>query len=210
MTDKEYYKYQHTSSQRSAARKLALQKTTTQKYETQHRAAQRSAEQKPAEKHKSSVKKWIIAILLTVNLILFFVGVFSCIWTSENNRILNSFSDTFYYTDKNGEVELTLNDEQTVSMKFTQTRVKIYDSYLADTREDGLYITLFIHHYAEKKGYEVTKSNTEMFGEYSLHNFLYNGNFRRDQTADADIDFLEDRRWYVNAVSTVIGWLGMV
>jgi hypothetical protein len=174
------------------------------------RRRENSAEHKSPPKHKQKLRKWLFAISISLNIILFVVGLFSCIWTTENNRIFNSFSDVFYYTEKNGKVELTLNEEQTVSMKFGKESVKIYDSYLADTREDSLYITLFVRKYAEGKGYEVTKTNTEMLGEYSLHNFLYNGNFKRDQTADADLDYAADRRWYVNAFSTVIGWLGMI
>ena len=68
---------------------------------------------------------------------------------------------------------------------------------------------LFIRFYAEKNGYEVLKSNTQIIGEYRLHNILYTFGYKRAQTSDADIDLVRDGRWYVNAVSTVFGWIGI-
>ena len=46
-------------------------------------------------------------------------------------------------------------------------------------------------------------------GEYRLHNLLYSVGYKREQTGDADVDYVSNSRWYVNVVSSVFGWVGV-
>jgi hypothetical protein len=97
-----------------------------------------------------------------------------------------------------------------VSLQFGKNAVRVYNAYETDGREEGLYITLFVKEYAQQQGYTVERSNTDLYGELRLHNLLYEANFKRSQTADADLEFSADRRWYVNLASRLIGGLGIV
>lgn len=153
-------------------------------------------------------KHW--ALVLTVISILLFIGSMIClIGTSRNNAIINSIGEFTYEEAANGEVVLILADNKKITMQFGQTSVKVVDSYTAKSREESLTVALFIRKIASENGYAVTRKNTEIYGEYRLHNILYGLGVLREKTADSDLEYGEDSRWYVNAMSKFIGWIGI-
>jgi hypothetical protein len=169
----------------------------------------RRLRRKEAERSAKTMKhKGPLIALMVVNVLLFTAGLLSYIWTAKNNKIINSIAEEFVYEEENGKVELSVATDKTVTMRFNKNSVKIYDAYQAQSREESLCITLFVRKYADEKGYSVERSNTDLYGEYCLHNLLYDANFKRERTADADLEYKADRRWYVNAVGSFIGWIG--
>ena len=151
-----------------------------------------------------------LIVFTVVNIMLFMMNLYCLIKTTQNNKIFNSINTKFDYEEYgNGKVILSLNEEKRITFLFGKNSVKVVDSYQTTSKEDSISVVMFIQYYAEKKGYVVLRSNTQMIGEYRLHNILYTFGYKRAQTSDADIDLVRDRRWYVNVVSSVCGWIGI-
>lgn len=70
-------------------------------------------------------------------------------------------------------------------------------------------IAVFIQSYAIQNNIEITRSTTDLIGEYRLHAIFANAGYRYDQTNNADLEYIADRRWYVNLLSRIIGTLGI-
>ena len=104
---------------------------------------------------------------------------------------------------------LTLQNKEEIRLQFESDSVKIIQSFKHSSTETIFQITQFVRYYAQGKGYEIERDVTEMYGEIRLHNTLYNLGYKRDKTGDCDLDYAADRRWYVNAASKLIGWIGL-
>ncbi len=140
---------------------------------------------------------------------MFLLSLICLICTSVNNAKINDLYREFTYsTDENGDVVLSLEGERTVSMRFSESSVQVKKSYKAIGREDSLMVAVFAKRFATDNG-KIVKDTTEMYGEYRLHNLLYGLGIKREQTADTDLDYERDKRWYVNLLSKVIGWVGL-
>ena len=80
---------------------------------------------------------------------------------------------------------------------------------IATSKDESISVALFIRYYTRLNGIKTARSNTDFTGEYRLHNCLYKLGYKRKQTQNADIEYVKDRRWYVNVASTFIGWIGI-
>ena len=141
---------------------------------------------------------------------LFLMSLYCLIKTTQNNKIFNSINTKFDYEEYgNGKVILSLNEEKRITFLFGKNSVKVVDSYQATSKEESISVALFIRYYARLNGIETARSNTDFTGEYRLHNCLYKLGYKRKQTQNADIEYVKDRRWYVNVASTFIGWIGI-
>ena len=157
------------------------------------------------------MKRERLLVVLTVANILFLIMSVCClIWTTKNNQIFNSIEKDFSYEEyENGKVILKIKSGKKITFIFGSNSVKVISSYQISSREESASIIMFIKEYAKRKKIEVVRSNTTCIGEYRLHNYLYKFGFKRKETANADIDYIKDRRWYVNVASTFIGWVGI-
>lgn len=154
--------------------------------------------------------KRVVVIVFTVLNILLLTGCIVCaVLTYRNNKIINSTELNFTYREEEKDVYLTLSDGQEIALQFGDESVKIVCSYEHGTAENIFQTVQFVRFYAQGKGYEIEREVTEMYGEIRLHNILYNLGYKREQTGDCDLDYIADRRWYVNAASKLIGWIGM-
>jgi len=154
-------------------------------------------------------RKWWLIVLITLNAMLFILGLASLIGTNKNNKIINSIGCEFAYSEaENGRVELTLDTEKKVVLQFGKESVKVVNSYTAKSRKESLFLAVFIRSYASENGYSVTRKVTELYGEYRLHNVLYGLGVAKEHTADSDLDYEKDSRWYINAIGNFIGWMG--
>ena len=151
-----------------------------------------------------------MVIVLTVLNVLLFIGSIVCTaLTYRNNKIINSTEQTFAYREKGGGVLLTLQNQEEIRLQFESDSVKIIQSYKHNGTEAIFQTVQFVRFYAQRKGYEIERDVTEMYGEIRLHNILYNFGYKRERTGDCDLDYIADKRWYVNAASKVIGWVGL-
>ena len=94
-------------------------------------------------------------------------------------------------------------------IKLRKFKERVVDLYQATSKEESISVALFIRYYTRLNGIETARSNTDFTGEYRLHNCLYKLGYKRKQTQNADIEYVKDRRWYVNVASTFIGWIGI-
>ena len=154
--------------------------------------------------------KRVMIIVLTVLNVLLLIGSIVCtVLTYRNNKIINSTETTFVYREEDGGVLLTLQNQEEIRLQFESDSVKIIQSYSHNGTETIFQTVQFVRFYAQGKGYEIERDITEMYGEIRLHNILYNFGYKRERTGDCDLDYTLDRRWYVNAASKIIGWIGM-
>lgn len=152
----------------------------------------------------------LILVLTVANVLLLIASVCCLIWTAKNNQIFNSIDKDFSYEEyENGKVVLTFKNNKTITFIFGNKSVKVVNSYQATSKEESISVALFIRYYTRLNGIETARSNTDFTGEYRLHNCLYRLGYKRKQTESADIDYVKDRRWYVNVASTFIGWIGI-
>ena len=154
-------------------------------------------------------KKRSLIVLTAVNVLILLMSIYCLIRTTQNNKFINSYITDFDYEEyENGKVILTLEEDKRITLHFGNDSVKVVQAYQAASRKESVSVMLFIRYYTQSKGMKLSRSNTQILGEYRLHNLLYNVGYKRAQTADADIDLVKDRRWYVNIVSSVYGWIG--
>lgn len=152
----------------------------------------------------------LILVLTVANVLLLIASVCCLIWTAKNNQIFNSIDKDFSYEEyENGKVVLTFKNNKTITFTFGNKSVKVVNSYQATSKEESISVALFIRYYTRLNGIETARSNTDFTGEYRLHNCLYKLGYKRKQTQNADIEYVKDRRWYVNVASTFIGWIGI-
>lgn len=154
--------------------------------------------------------KRVMIIVLTVLNVLLLIGSIVCtVLTYRNNKIINSTETTFTYREESGGVLLTLQNQEEIRLQFEGDSVKIIQSYKHNGTETIFQTVQFVRFYAQGKGYEIEREVTEMYGEIRLHNILYNFGYKRERAGDCDLDYAADRRWYVNAASKFIGWIGL-
>ena len=151
-----------------------------------------------------------MVIVLTVLNVLLLIGSIVCTaLTYRNNKIINSTETTFTYSEEDGGVLLTLQNQEEIRLQFGSDSVKIIQSFKHNDTKTIFQTVQFVRFYAQGKGYEIERDVTEMYGEIRLHNILYNFGYKRERTGDCDLDYAADRRWYVNALSKLIGWTGI-
>lgn len=154
-------------------------------------------------------KRRSLIVLTMVNILILIMSIYCLIRTTQNCKFINSNASEFVYEEyENGKVILTLEEEKRITLQFGNSSVKVVQSYQATSREESIFVMLFIRYYTRQKGLKVHRSNTQILGEYRLHNLLYTVGYKRAHTGDADIDLVKDKRWYVNVLSSVWGWIG--
>ena len=148
-------------------------------------------------------------VLSIINVIILVVSVIGFIGTKKNIQIINQTEDAFEYEEsERGRVELSLNKGERVTILFNETNAEVVGAYQYE-RPDVVRIIRFIRYYCELHDVEVKRTNSDLWGEYRLHTALYKVGYKRSQTGDANLDYESDKRWYVNALGSVIGWLGI-
>ena len=155
------------------------------------------------------MKKAMIIAITVLNILLLIGSIVCTALTCRNNKIINSTETTFTYREEGGGVLLTLQNKEEIRLQFESDSVKIIQSYKHNDTKTIFQTVQFVRFYAQGKGYEIERDVTEMYGEIRLHNTLYNLGYKRDETGDCDLDYIADKRWYVNAASKVIGWIGI-
>ena len=155
------------------------------------------------------MKKAMIIAITVLNILLFIGSIVCTALTYRNNKIINSTEATFAYREEGGGVLLTLQNEEEIRLQFESDSVIIIQSFKHNGTETIFQTVRFVRFYAQGKGYEIERDITEMYGEIRLHNTLYNLGYKRGKTGDCDLDYITDRRWYVNAASKIIGWAGL-
>ena len=154
-------------------------------------------------------RRWFV-VLIVINLLLALLSALSLVDTCLNNRSINVATQIEYRTiNSEDNVCLNVDGENTVVLHFGADSVRITDSYKVTDRGAMLSVVCFVEDYVwETRGIQ-TRPKTELYGEFRLHNILYRFGVEREHTAELDLDYIADERWYVNAASKIIGWCGL-
>ena len=145
--------------------------------------------------------------LFAIVIIAVFELIFIFLISKNSNDI--DMRNEFNHTEENGVVYLRLNTGEAVELQFRDTDVEIENSYLFNTREEIIEIISFIRYYGKEKGIEIKRENRDLIGECRLHNILYRFGYKCEHTGNANIDYINDERWYVNFISVLIGITGI-
>ena len=154
------------------------------------------------------MKRNSLIILAAINLLLLFAAIFCMARTYGNNKRINDVSVEFSYTETEGKVILDLTSGKSATLKFGNYAVCVYDCYLFDF-VDSAELLLFVKHYGKENGYNFSRDNTEMLGEFTLHKTAYNMKIRQEQSKNLDWDYGQDKRQIVNVLSKAIGFIGL-
>ena len=151
------------------------------------------------------IKKYCFVILSGI---LCLIALTFFLLTERNVRILNDADPSYYYKERSA-VSVHLPSEKTVDLIFRDNHTKVKSSYEFESIAECYSIVLAVKAYAMRNEIEITRSTTEMVGELRLHNFLYEIGYKPNETGDSDLEYIRDRRWYVNVASRLIGWAGL-
>ena len=154
------------------------------------------------------MRKRTIIVLTVINVTVFILALLCFIGTGINNKIFNSIESFTYRETEKGVVFVTESGKE-IPMQFDEQSVRVLKTKQKIGREERVEIVRFIREYATRKGYSLRRTNTELYGEYRLHLILYRLGYKRKQTGDADLDYDKDKRWYVERISKIIGWVGV-
>lgn len=151
------------------------------------------------------MKRLFKALYVAVAL-LFVVFSTVCIFRiTEYRKILNADEINLSSEETDRGVIVIFSDSRQIELIFNKTAVKVVRSYEIEDKSEIYSVVRFICRYAAEHGIEITRENTDLYGEWKLHNLLYSMDYKRESTADADLDYIKDKRWYVNAMSKLLG-----
>lgn len=105
-------------------------------------------------------------------------------------------------------VTYCLSNGKQINIYFSDEAAKIIDSYEL-SRNERIETVCFIKYYFKEKGIVCTRTVQNLEAEWAMHNFLYRINYQIESTKDADLDYIQDKRWYVNAATIVMQILGV-
>ncbi len=149
----------------------------------------------------------LIKAIAITNSILLIITLFCLIRSWQTINTIDN-AQVQVYEENSDKVLVTLSGEKAVSLCFGEKQVSVYPTQ-GISKKDATVVVQFIKAYAEQNNIEITRSTVVLIGEYRLHTLLSNIRYKPEHTDTADIDYIRDSRWYVNAASTVIGIMGI-
>ncbi len=151
------------------------------------------------------MKRIFKALYVAVALLLVVFSTVCIFRIEEYRKILNADETNLSIEETDRGVIVTFSDGGQIELIFNKTAVKVVRSYEIEDKSEMCSVVRFIRRYAAEHGIEITRENTDLYGEWKLHNILYSMDYKRESTADADLDYIRDKRWYVNAMSKLLG-----
>lgn len=91
---------------------------------------------------------------------------------------------------------------------FGEESVKVVDSYTLN-RKERLEVLCFIRYCLKEKDIDCNRTVQNTEGEMITHNFLYKLGYKPISTKDTDLDYVKDKRWYVNTATIIMQILGL-
>lgn len=96
---------------------------------------------------------------------------------------------------KSGQFSQKVNDKDVIIV-FSSDSVKIKDCQSL-SKEEQIEVVSFIINYLESNDIYYDRTLNNFVAELSLHSYLYRLGIAETSTKDADLEFIEDGRWYV-------------
>ena len=140
----------------------------------------------------------LILICLTVSVAalignIVILSVINSIDTAQFTKYDLTATTVTYTTSKGAVAEIV----------FAENSVK--NSYLC-TKRDRIEILCFIRYRMSVRNKIVSLS--DMSGEWAVHNLAHKLGILRERSADVDLDYLGDNRWYIKTLSVIFGVMG--
>ena len=176
--------------------------------------------------NRKNNQKGAIGVITLVNTLFLLISLLC--WTGMylRNKALNGYSLMEFrfqccnnvvafarrdleFSELDDTVILRLENGTMVELQFGENSVKVVDAYRISAIDEQTEIILFVQSYVSNHGKELTRGLTDYIGEFRLHCKLYEWGYATAQTKDADLEYGNDPRWYVNLISRLIGLLGI-
>ena len=129
----------------------------------------------------------LISILIALIVLTNFVIITTHVYEYKNNYVVEKVGEnTFSQRLKNKNVDIYFSD----------CSVKVKDCHKL-SKEEQVQVASFIVTYLDSNDIYYDRSINNMVAEISLHSYLYKLGISETSTIDADLEYVEDSRWYV-------------
>ena len=129
----------------------------------------------------------LISILITLIVLTNFVIITTHVYEYKNN----------YVVEKVGENAFSQRlKNKNVDIYFSDCSVKVKDCNKL-SKEEQVQVASFIVTYLESNDIYYDRTINNLVAEISLHSYLYKLGISETSTIDADLEYVEDSRWYV-------------
>ena len=129
----------------------------------------------------------LISILITLIVLTNFVIITTHVYKCKNN----------YVVEKVGENAFSQRlKNKNVDIYFSDCSVKVKDCHKL-SKEEQVQVASFIVTYLESNDIYYDRTINNLVAEISLHSYLYKLGISETSTIDADLEYVEDSRWYV-------------
>ena len=129
----------------------------------------------------------LISILITLIVLTNFVIITTHVYEYKNN----------YVVEKVGENAFSQRlKNKNVDIYFSDCSVKVKDCHKL-SKEEQVQVASFIVTYLESNDIYYDRTINNLVAEISLHSYLYKLGISKASTIDADLEYVEDSRWYV-------------
>lgn len=129
----------------------------------------------------------LISILITLIVLTNFVIITTHVYEYKNNYVVEKVGENaFSQRLKNNNVDIYFSD----------CSVKVKDCHKL-SKEEQVQVASFIVTYLESNDIYYDRTINNLVAEISLHNYLYKLGISKTSTIDADLEYVEDSRWYV-------------
>lgn len=130
----------------------------------------------------------LISILITLIVLTNFVIITTHVYEYKNN--------TFNVEEVSKEAFSQKVKDKNVIIIFLDNSVKVKDCHKL-SKEEQVQVALFIVAYLESNDIYYDRTINNLVAEISLHRYLYKLGISEASTIDADLEYVEDSRWYV-------------
>lgn len=151
----------------------------------------------------------IIDILLVLNILLTAITCWGFYKLYDTLEYVSKQAPIEYIETDDGKINAILPSGRILSFCFGEKSVKIQDCSIATGRNDAVSAVTFIKSYANKNDIQIPRSTLELIGEYRIHAILCSIDYKLDHTRDADLDYIDDPRWYMGISARLIGIVGL-
>ena len=142
----------------------------------------------------------LIIILITLIVLTKFVIITTHVYEYKNN--------TFNVEKVSNEAFSQKVKDKDVIIIFSSNSVKIKDCHKL-SKEEKVEVASFIVAYLKNNDIECDRTVNNLVAEISLHSYLYKLGVAESSTIDADLEYLEDSRWYVRTGTIIFQIFGI-
>lgn len=127
-------------------------------------------------------------ILITLLVLTNFVIITTYVYEYKNN--------TFNVEEVSNEAFSQKVNDKDVVIIFSDSSVKVKDCHKL-SKEEKVQVVSFIVTYLDSNDIYYDRTINNLVAEISLHSYLYKLGISKTSTIDADLEYVEDSRWYV-------------